>query len=369
MMLFFITSCDEPCVFSETNCKSGGEVSGGTTDGTSRLSLSTIELSAVPLDCTNPDPSRVYIKAVLSSSNFPQRYVLADIVNPESFCLGFPNTADDRDVGFIDNDGQLYSPSSGDIYRFVPDSLMFDSESGLIVYPENPEANDLIDRTAPEGCAYLSLLKFNPEDNSSYFYNCNFDNRIHSESEDSYFFDAENDTDLLATFPDNSVLINPRLDSLSVVRPDRTIIDISLPAIADGSRVRRYEGTRHFGSGDTAGVWITAIYLDESTNIETAGRWAININTLVITDEGLFSAPLAEGSKFGSGVLDGDGNLYEIATDSATNIGEVRKRYLESLAVPSEVVFSNPTDTDDGDWREGATPFIRTSDGNLVTGP
>lgn len=333
------------------------------------------DLDLTYMNCNSLDPGKVYVMGPIGPnpySLYSSKMVITDPEDPSVFCLGFPgNDSSDGRRAYIDNTGQVYFGFSGTIYSFVADELTRD-EDNQVVYPDLPVENDVLIHDSPEECGYLSLLEFNPVNNSRYHYQCDFEREIHSDSTDFFYVDTENPTDLLATFPDNSVLINPSFEYLSVIRPDNSVVELTLPE--SSMPVRRYEGSRYFTSDDSSGFWLIVIYYNQTTGEEYAGRWSIDIDTLTVTDDGLFSEKLSEvESTYNRTELDSAGNMYQIHFIPGSTQGGmgVMKRYLVSSGNPTESVFSMGFhgENSDDDWRDGNELYGTVSSGSLVTGP
>jgi hypothetical protein len=102
------------------------------------------DVPSSPPPCEGLDPARAYVVGTLRSGSEAFAAV-ADPGMPTRTCTGFPGRPSSARIR--PTDGQLFYSSFDALYRYVPETLVWEqseelSEGGRWTYPEDPAAND-----------------------------------------------------------------------------------------------------------------------------------------------------------------------------------------------------------------------------------
>jgi hypothetical protein len=290
----------------------------------------------------------VYLRGTLQQGS-AGRDAIIDPADPTSFCLGLPNGANAD--GQVSGNGKYIHAESLTIYSMEPEPFDIDP-LGAEVYPATPLANDmaLLTTTAP-GCG-IGLIINNPDNNITY-YSCP-NNTIHTDASVPYY--SLGNGELLSVLANGSMLVG-EFQNLRIVDTALVVTAITTP----GPVTVRYLTARLFTDPVTLkpSVWVV---VEDSPN--TLQRWSIDLTTLVVTNDGDFSAvPANITEQDNSSKLDGDGNLWQTGDDTTgTFIDVIIERPILSSGVPASVVY---TEADD----DGSEPyFVKIHGSNLFTG-
>jgi hypothetical protein len=296
---------------------SGGSGSGGGTSGAGGITY---------LDCENLNPERMYVYGKLNRGT-DQFYALADPSDLNFFCVAFPTTAE---RGMVSRSGKYVYHGSGGTKQLTQDALLAGTSTSFVrwAYPRNPVIND---------------IEFN----------------VSSEPYHSRNGSLET---VLAVFPNGSTLEYSSVvaDDLKLALGSSSTLIVK-PAGA-GSTPFYHTAKIVPNSGDSQ-VWVVV-------DTFPPRRWRIDLNTLTATDEGEFSElpfNTIGGSQF---ILDGEGDLWQIGSDTDVSAGEtikvIIKRPILSSGVSATVVTAQ--ESDDESWDQKSTPDVRLIGAVLITG-
>ena len=308
------------------------------------------------LDCSSLDPDKVYLHGTLSEG---AAYLdaLVDPEDPTKFCVGFPQSAW---PGVITEAGKYIYADDLNLTVLLQDNLGANVTGGerRWLYPETPTANDTVLFTSTAPSCGIGLILVNPSDDTV-FYSCPNDT-INTQASEPYY-DLVSD-DLLAITGDGAMLINSS-GALRVVDAAMTETSITTPSLGPGTI--SYLTAKLFtdaGSGNPS-VWVVVQH-----DTDELRRWAIDLVTLAVTDDGEFT-PVPAGSDAGfSAKLDGNGDLWQFGRSTITVTDDlILKRPILSSGVPSTIVYDEGDDTG-GSWYFEDFPFVKIHISSLVTG-
>jgi hypothetical protein len=200
-------------------------------------------------------------------------------------------------------------------------------------------------------CA-IGLIMIDPDNNITY-YSCP-NNIIHTDASVPYY--SLGNGDLLSVLADGSMLVG-EFDALRIVDTALVVTAITTP----GPLTVRYLTAKLIIDPVTSNPSVWLVVEDGAKPLQ---RWSIDLTTLVVTDEGDFSAvPVNISEQNFSSKLDGDGDLWQTGDDTTgTFIDVIIERPFSSSGVLATVVY---TEADD----DGSEPyFVKMHASDLFTG-
>jgi len=300
------------------------------------------------LDCSNLDPGKVYLRGTFQEGS-AGRDAIIDPADPTSFCLGFPAGASAD--GQVSGNGKYIHEEALTIYSMEPEPFDIDP-LGAEVYPATPLANDTAILTSPATGCGIGLVMNNSDNNITY-YSCP-NNTIHTDASSPYY--SLGNGELLSVLADGSMLVG-EFDTLRIV--DLALVET--PITTPGPVTVSYLTARLFTDPVTFNPSVWVVVEDGANPLQ---RWSIDLTTLVVTNDGDFSAvPVNITEQDFSSKLDANGDLWQTGRDTTgTFIDVIIERPILSSGVPASVVY---TEADD----DGSEPyFVKMHASDLFTG-
>lgn len=372
----------------EKMCNQGDTTSSSSTS--SSISVSSSSASAgggtVPnpgsfyLNCHTLDPDKVYLFGTFNTG-WAGFDALIDPEDPTKFCVGFDNETSSHTITesgeIVYLNHYLGSLNSlGDILKFNQDYLAEGPVEGGWKYPFAPDKNDVNLGTTSNGPLFIRRNSNTGLDDIYYARKSsthigvflNPDGTPHDATPyyEMKLMGSDFETNLISVTSNGSLLIADFDTAIIHVSPDKHESLIAPPTPAPynfqviTSKLFIDSVTNH------ESVWILVWY----TSTAAYGRWTLDLETLVITDNGAF-APLPEGDKAQASRLNGKGELIQTAIKK---IGEdnydyaVIKRPLLSTNASSTVLYRDSDDLDTKIWSLRSVPFVYIEYSHLVTG-
>lgn len=388
LLLLFVGSlvackCEKQCSQDDGASSSSVASSSSNSSVASSASVGENNPNSFYLNCSDLDPDKVYLLGTLQtgSGGFD---ALLDPEDPTKFCVGFD---DETSSHVIAESGEIiylnhYLGSLnglGDILKFTQDYLAGGPVEGGWQYPFAPDKNDINLGTASNGPLFI---RRNPNTGLDDIYYARkssthlsvFANPDGTPHDATPYYEMklmgfEFETNLIGVTSNGSLLIADFDTAIVHVSPDKleSLITPPIPAPYKfqviTSKLFIDPLTNH------ESVWMLVWY-NSTAVVHPYGRWTLDLETLVITDDGAF-APLPEGEKAQASRLNGNGELIQTAIKK---VGEdsydysVIKRPLLSTNASSSVLYRDSDDLDTKIWSLRSVPFVYIEDSNLVTG-
>lgn len=297
------------------------------------------------LDCLDLSPDRVYLLGTLQEDE--PVYALTDPLDPNVFCIGFPDDhLHQATVSDLNHLVYAYdSFSDKNIYVMRPEELTKDIDNRWD-YPSFTTDNDTILLTSDlEGCGFSAIKVASESENV--FYSCPNDTINTEVRTPHYDLGTTADNALLSVLNDGTMLVskfgNGNKD-LIIVDPDLNETTLELP-IPDADTI--FGAVKQYISPVTGNqsIWVQVIYHEDSIYLNNKDaiviRLSIDLNTLEIVNDGVF-APFPSGTEFRvfEGVFDGNGNLWQQGR-SVSDVGDdmLIRRPLAASGSASEIIY------------------------------
>ncbi len=351
------TSTDSMLSLSSSSISSTGILSSSSSNKSSSSSISSVN-SSEPIDCSHLDPKKVYLLGTFQEGAAGLE-ALADPADPTNFCVGFDSYSV---TGVISSSGEyIYAKniSSAQFYRFTSEKMTLNI-NGEWEYPINPSANDTL--LFSNSCGVGSIL-LQPVTDEIY-YLCPND-VINSQTTKNYY-SLINDN-LLGVMPDGSLLISS-VFGLRLVDKSLRETNLILPENYGAGVI--WVRARSFKDPITGhdSVWI-ANY-DNSSSSTNARRFTLDLVSQKLTFDGEFAVTPSGMRNEYAHVLDGEGFLWQINTDSNFN-DVIIKRPLNSSGKQATVIYNEADDVEGkqiGEYQFKKKLFVRIHSSSLVTG-
>lgn len=344
------------------------------------------------LDCTALDPDKVYLVGVISPNN-SETEVLVNLDNPGEYCIGLTGTEANRIV-ISESGTAIIAPESESGNNFAT-NLVQDSFTTIPAgnkseweWPSNITINDTqVAELFTD--SYSLFLKQDGSKSPELYYgddNEEIGSPVYSsKTGETPYYSNPSSLLLMGVMADGSLLMYKDSD-LFIVNPTFEVTQLEIP---NNSQYLYERTSRTFINADGhPAVWVLA----QDTNFRNERRLSIDLETLTVTDDGLFASvpdyvdpritektddtPLRGTYK----KLDGQGNLVQLAYYKSQPPGTTNdftrdlydsliiKRPIASSSEESKILHSDVEYDGTYSWRQENWPVAHVFSGRLVTG-